>query len=167
MSNRSYAPSNEMHRSPQHTPSVPSSPKPPASPTLMEVSPPPTAPTIPFSLITNITQQDYLPVSPTLAETILTLNPMLNATIHTTAFRLTSTIRQRTEQYSQQLVEAGLCIIHLERLNEQHNTDNWQLRAQLGLLSIPNGFKHNKGRVAAQVPTGGGGQMVVPMWIRP
>src|SRR6266851_2544178 len=118
MSNRSYAPSNEMHRSPQHTPSVPSSPKPPTSPTLVEVSPPPTAPTIPFSLIGNITGQDYPLVSPTSAKTILALDPTLNATICATTFRLTSTIRQWTKHYSQCLAEAGLRIVQLEQLND-------------------------------------------------
>ena len=36
----------------------------------------------------------------------------------------------------------------------------------MGLLSVPDGFKHNQGRIATQVPIGGG-QMVVPEWIRP
>jgi hypothetical protein len=36
----------------------------------------------------------------------------------------------------------------------------------MGLLSIPNGFERNQGRVTAQVPTNGG-QMVVPEWFRP
>src|SRR6266851_366222 len=114
MSDGLYNLSNEMHCSPQHMPSVPSSPEPPASPTLAEISPPPTAPAIPFGLISNITGQDYLPVSPTLAETILTLNPTLNATIRATTFRLASTVRQWTGHYSQRLVEAGLCIVQLE-----------------------------------------------------
>src|SRR5216683_6904017 len=125
MSNGLYNLSNETHRSPHHTPSVPSSPEPPASPTLVEISPPPTASTIPFGLISNITSQDYLPVSPTSAETILALDPTLNATIRATAFGLATTVRQRTEHYSRRLAEAGLRIVELERLNDQRNSDNW------------------------------------------
>src|SRR6266851_3074920 len=150
MSDGLYNLSNETHRSPHHTPSVPSSPEPPASPTLVEISPPPTASTIPLVLISNITSQDYLPVSPTSAETILALDPTLNATIRATAFGLATTIRQWTEHYSQRLADAGLCIIQLERLNEQRNADNRQLRAQLGLLSVPNGFERNEGRVVTE-----------------
>src|SRR6266851_2572492 len=69
--------------------------------------------------------------------------------------------------YSPTLAEAGLHIVQLKQLNEQHNADNQQLRARLGLLSIPDGFEHNEGRVAARVPSRGRGQMVVPTWIRP
>src|SRR5216683_7353866 len=167
MSDASYNLSNETHHSPRHTPSVPSSPEPPASPTLAEISPPPTEAAIPFGLIADITGQNYPPVSPTSAETILALDPTLNATIHATAFGLATTVRQRTEHYSQRLAEAGLRIIELKRLNDQHNADNRQLRARLGLLSVPDGFEHNEGRVVARVPSRGGGQMVVPTWIRP
>src|SRR6266851_3013719 len=165
MSDGSYNLSNEMHCSPRHTPSIPSSPEPPASPTLAEILPPPTAPTIPFGLIANLTGQDYLPVSPMSAKTILALNPTLNATIHATAFGLTTTIRQRTEHYSQRLGEAGRHIVQLKWLNKQRNANNQQLRARLGLLSVPDGFEHNEGRVVTRVPSGGGGQMVVPAWI--
>jgi len=59
----------------------------------MEVLLPPAAPTFLLTLISDITQQDYPPVSPTSAKTILTLNPTLNATIRATAFRLTTAIR--------------------------------------------------------------------------
>ncbi len=149
MSDASYNLSNETHHSPHYTPSIPLSPEPPASPTLAEILPPPTASTIPFSLISNVTGQDYLLVSPTSAETILALDPTLNATIHATAFGLASTVCQWTKHYSQCLAEAGLRIVQLERLNEQRNTDNRQLRAQLGLLSIPDGFECNEGRVVA------------------
>src|SRR5216683_4731190 len=166
MSDGSYNLSNETHHSPRHMPSVPLSPEPP-SPTLAEISPPPTATTIPFSFHADVTGQNYPPVSPTSAETILALDPTLNATIRATAFRLATTVRQRTEHYSQRLADAGLCIIQLERLNEQRNADNRQLRAQLGLLSVPDGFERNEGRVVARVPSGGRGQMVVPTWIRP
>src|SRR6266851_2871928 len=150
MSDRSYNLSNETHRSPRHTPSVPSSPEPPTSPTLVEISPPPTAPALSFSLPASITSQDYLPVSPTSAETILALNPTLNATICATAFGLATTIRQRTKHYSQRLADAGLCIVQLKQLNEQRNADNQQLQARLGLLSIPNGFERNEGRVVTE-----------------
>src|SRR6266851_103050 len=167
MSDGSYNLSNETHHSPRHTPSVPLSPEPPTSPTLAEISLNPADVTIPFSLVTDTTGQDYPPVSPTSAETILALDPTLNATIHATAFRLATTVRQRTEHYSRRLAEAGLRIVQLERVNEQRNADNRQLRAQLGLLSIPDGFERNEGRVVAQVPSGGGGQMVVPTWIQP
>src|SRR5216683_1855619 len=129
MSNRSYNLSNEMHRSPRHTPSVPSSPEPPTSPTLAEVSPYLTDVTIPFSLVANTTGQDYPPVSPTSAETILALDPTLNTTIRATAFGLATTVRQRTEHYSQCLAEAGIRIVKLERLNEQRNANNRQLQA--------------------------------------
>jgi len=95
-------------------PSVPSSPEPPASPTLAEISLPPTAPTIPFGLIADVTGQDYPLVLPTLAKTILTLDPTLNATIRATAFGLATTVRQRTEHYSKRLAEAGLHIVQLE-----------------------------------------------------
>src|SRR5216683_3456855 len=149
MSDRSYNLSNETHHSPCHTPSVPSSPEPPTSPTLAEISPNPADVTIPFGLVTDATGQDYPPVSPTSAETILALDPTLNATIRATAFGLTTTVRQRTEHYSKRLAEAGLRIIQLEQLNEQRNANNRQLRARLGLLSIPNGFERNEGRVIA------------------
>jgi len=49
---------------------------------------------------------------------------MLNATIHATAFRLATTVRQRMEHYSQRLAEAELHIVQLEQLNEQCNADN-------------------------------------------
>jgi len=91
---------------------------------------------------------------------------MLNATIRTTAFGLATTVCERTAQYAAKLAEANQKIHQLERLNQQRQEDNWQLRARLGLLSVPNGFECNQGQVAARVPTNGG-QMVVPEWIRP
>jgi len=127
MSDGSYNLSNEMHHSPRHTPSVPSSPEPPTSPTLAEISPPPTTAAFPFTLIADVVGQDYLPVSPTSAKTILALDPTLNATIRATAFGLATTVQQRTKHYSQRLADTGLCIVQLERLNEQRNTDNRQL----------------------------------------
>src|SRR5712671_3662326 len=102
----SYAPSNETCHSPQHTLSIPSPPKPPASPTLIKVLPPTAAPPFPLTLIHNYLGPEYLAVSPMSAKTILTLNPTLNATIHTIAFRLATTVQQRTEHYVARLQEA-------------------------------------------------------------
>src|SRR6266851_6202274 len=113
MSNGSYNLSNETHRSPQHTPSIPSSPEPPASPTLVEISPPPTAPTFPLTLVASLDGQEYPPVLPPSPETILALKPTLNATIRATAFGLATTVRQWTKHYSQHLADAGLRIVQL------------------------------------------------------
>jgi hypothetical protein len=74
-------------------------------------------------------------------------------------------VRKRTAQYAQKLTEAEQKIERLERINQQRTQDNRQLRARLGLLSIPDGFERNEGRVTTAVPTGGG-RMVVPEWIR-
>jgi hypothetical protein len=86
--------------------------------------PPPTTATFPLTLVTNYEQDsppdnnsplmglinlirsEYPAVSSTLAKTILTLDPMLNATIHATAFGLATTIRERTAQYAEKLAEA-------------------------------------------------------------
>jgi hypothetical protein len=53
-------------------------------------------------------------MSPTSAETVLLLNPTLNATIRATAFGLTTTVRQRMEHYSQQVAEASMQIVQLK-----------------------------------------------------
>jgi hypothetical protein len=66
--------------------------------------------------------------------------------------------------YTEKLTEAEQKIAQLKQLNQQRQADNWQLRSQMGLLSIPNSFEHNQGQVAARVPTGG--WMVVLEWIR-
>jgi hypothetical protein len=125
MSNSSHShTSNEERQTPLHTPSVPSMPC--DSITLVtEVTPPPALTTFPLTLITdyeqdsppdnngplvgliNLIRSEYPAVSPTLAETILTLDPMLNATIHTTAFRLATTVHERTAQYATKLAEAN------------------------------------------------------------
>jgi hypothetical protein len=76
-----------------------------------------------------------------------------------------TTIRQRTADSAQKLQEVEHKIAQLEAINQQRQANNRQLRARLGLLTVPNGFEHNQGQVAATVPTGGG-QMVVPEWIR-
>jgi hypothetical protein len=46
----------------------------------------------PIAGLINLTWDNYLAVSPTSAEAILALNPMLNATIRTTAYGLATTV---------------------------------------------------------------------------
>jgi hypothetical protein len=102
---------------------------------VMEVTPPPTSTAFPLTLIAdyeqdsptenngplagliNLIRSEYPAVSPTSAETILALNPTLNATICTTAFGLATTVRERTAQYAAKLAEADQKIHQLERLN--------------------------------------------------
>jgi hypothetical protein len=131
---------------PPHTLSVPSTPR--DSVTLVtEVTPPPTLTTFPLTLVANYEQDsptddvgplaglidlvrsEYPAVSPTLAETILALDPTLNATIRTTAFGLATTVCKRTAQYAEKLTEAEQKIHQLEWINQQHQEDNQQLRA--------------------------------------
>jgi len=148
----------------------------------VEVSLPPTTASFPLTIVANyeqdsnsnhgpiaglinLTWDSYLAVSPTLAETILALDPMLNATIRATAYGLATTVRERTAQYTQKVSKAKQKIEQLKRINQQQAQDNRQLRARLGLLSVPDGFECNEGRVTTAVLTGGG-QMVVPEWIR-
>jgi hypothetical protein len=174
--------SNESHCSLLRTQSVPSSPEQCDSVTLAEVASPTTTPSFPLTIVTNyeqdsnsdhgpiaglidLTRDNYPAVSPTSAETILALDPMLNATIRATAYGLATTVRERTAQYTQKLAEAEQKIERLKRINQQQTQDNRQLQARLGLLSVPDGFERNEGRVTTAVPTGGG-QMVVPEWIR-
>jgi hypothetical protein len=140
MSNASHT-SNESCHSLLHTPSVPSSPDQCDSITLAEVTSPTTAPSFPLTIVANyeqdlnsnhrpiaglinLTQDSYLAVSPTLAETILTLNPTLNATIRTTAYGLATTVCKRTAQYAQKVAEAEQKIKRLERINQQRAQDN-------------------------------------------
>ena len=66
---------------------------------------------------------------------------------------------------AQRLQEAEHKIARLEAINLQRQANNRQLQAQLGLLTVPPGFECNQGQVATTVLTGGG-QMVVPEWIR-
>ena len=47
--------------------------------------------------------------------------------------------------YTEKLTEAEQKIAQLKQLNQQRQADNWQLRSQMGLLSIPNSFEHNEG----------------------
>jgi hypothetical protein len=123
MSNASHT-SNESRHSPPHTPSIPSSPNQRDSITLVEVLPPPTTASFPLTLVTNYEQDsptsdhgpiaglidlirdDYLVVSPISAETILALNPTLNATIRTTAYGLATTVCEQTAQYAQKITKA-------------------------------------------------------------
>jgi hypothetical protein len=103
--------------------SIPSSPKQHDSITLTEVTSPPATPSFPLTIVANykqdsnsnhrpttslidLTQDSYPVVSPTLAETILTLNPTLNATICATAYGLTTTVHERTAQYTQKVAKA-------------------------------------------------------------
>ena len=122
MSNSSHT-SNEERQTLPHMPSIPSMPR--DSITLIaEVTPPPTLTTFPLTLVTDYEQDsppenngplaglidlvrsEYPAVSLTSAETILTLDPMLNATIRATAFGLATTVRERTAQYAAKLAEA-------------------------------------------------------------
>jgi hypothetical protein len=181
MSNASHT-SNESHRSLLRTQSVPSSPDQHDSITLVEVASSPTAPSFPLTIVANykqdsnsnqgpiaslvnLTRDNYPAVSLTSAETILALDPTLNATIRATAYGLATTVHERTAQYAQKVTEAEQKIERLKQINQQRAQDNRQLRARLGLLSVPNGFECNEGRVTTAVPTGGG-WMVVPEWIR-
>jgi hypothetical protein len=181
MSNASHT-SNESHCSPPRMQSVPSSPEQRDSVTLTEVASPAATPSFPLTIVANyeqesnsdhgpitglidLTRDSYPAVSLTLAETILALDPTLNATIRATAYGLATTVRKQTAQYAQKLTKAEQKIKRLERVNQQRTQDNQQLRARLGLLSVPDGFERNEGRVTTAVPTGGG-RMVVPEWIR-
>jgi hypothetical protein len=57
---------------------------------------------------------------------------------------------------AQRLQEAEQKVARLEAINQQRQPDNRQLQAQLGLLTVPDGFEHNQDRVTTAVPTGGG-----------
>jgi hypothetical protein len=168
MSDQSIALSNESpNRSPPQ--SLPVSPA-PASPALTAVDPPggevppPLTPT--FRLTRVVEDENHDPVSPGTAETILRLAPEgTDVTILATAFGLASTVYERTRQYTVQLAESQQRITELERVVGAREADNRQLRARLGLLSVPAGFERNGGRISTRVPTGDGG-LVVPEWFR-
>jgi hypothetical protein len=114
---------------------------------IVEVMPPPMLTTFPLTLVTDYEQDsppenngpltglidlirsEYPAVSPTLAETILTLDPMLNATIRATAFGLATTVHEQTTQYAAKLAEADQKIHQLEQINQQRQEDNRQLQA--------------------------------------
>jgi hypothetical protein len=96
-----------------HMPDVPSSPKPSEHAT-SEITLPPTTASLTQTLATDseqegtpfnpgpiagfidLTGDKYPLVSPGSAETILALNPIINATIHTTAYGLITTVCERT-----------------------------------------------------------------------
>jgi hypothetical protein len=123
-------------------PSVPSFPNQRESLTLAEVSPPPTSATFPLILVANYKQdsptsnnrpiaglidliRDDYPVDSLMsAETILALDPMLNATIRATAYGLATTVRKRTAQYAQKIAKAKQKIKRLEQINQQRTQDN-------------------------------------------
>ena len=136
--------SNESCHSPQHMPSIPSSPAQHNSITLAEVASPPTTASFPLTLVTNyeqdlnsdhgpitslidLTRDDYLAVSLTLAKTILTPDPMLNATIRATAYELVTTVHEQTAQYAQKITKAEQKIKRLKQINQQWAQDNRQL----------------------------------------
>jgi hypothetical protein len=143
MSNTSHT-SNESCHSLPHTPSVPSSPDQHDSITLAEVTSPTTATSFPLTIVANyeqdsnsdhrpiaglidLTRDSYPVVSPTSAETILALDPTLNATIRTTAYGLATTVCKQMAQYTQKVAKAEQKIERLERINQQRAQDNRQL----------------------------------------
>jgi len=116
-------------------PSVPSCPNQRDSITLTEVPSSSTAASFPLTIITNykqnsnsnyrpitslidLTWDSYLVVSPMSAETILALDPMLNATIHITAYRLATTVHEQTAQYAQKVTKAKQKIEQLKQINQ-------------------------------------------------
>jgi hypothetical protein len=134
MSNASHT-SNESRHSLPHMPSVPSCPNQRDSITLTEVPSSSTAASFPLTIITNykqnsnsnyrpitslidLTWDSYLVVSPMSAETILALDPMLNATIHITAYRLATTVHEQTAQYAQKVTKAKQKIEQLKQINQ-------------------------------------------------
>jgi hypothetical protein len=136
--------SNESRHSLTHMPDIPLSPKPSEHAT-SEVSPPPTTASLtrtlvadnkqegtPFNLgpiagFINLTGDEYPPVSPGSAKTILALNPTINATIHATAYGLITTVRKQTARQAQELTEACQNIKRLKHLNQQWAVNNHQL----------------------------------------
>ena len=122
MSNASHT-SNESHRSPPCTQSIPSSPEQHDSVTLVEVTSLAATPSFPLTIVANyeqdsnsdhgptaslidLTRDNYPAVSPTSAETILALDPTLNATICATAYGLATTVHEQMAQYAQKVAKA-------------------------------------------------------------
>jgi hypothetical protein len=125
-------------RLPPHTLDVPSSPEPTA---IEKVASHPATTTFPLTLVASyedatenedpiprlidLKRDEYPPVSPGLAETILSLNPLLtldsavSATVQTTAFGLISTIRQQMADSAQKFQEVEHKIAWLEVINQQ------------------------------------------------
>ena len=81
----------------------------------------------PLAGLVDLVRSEYLAVSLTLAETILALDPMLNATICTMAFGLATTVRKQMVQYAEKLAKAKQKIHRLEQINQQRQEDNRQL----------------------------------------
>jgi hypothetical protein len=129
-----------------HTPDVPSSPEPTA---IEEVALHPMTTSFPLTLVASykegtenedpvphlveLERDEYPPVSPGSAETVLALDPLLalesavTATIRAMAYGLISTIRQQTANLAQKLQEAEHKIARLEAINQQRQADNRQL----------------------------------------
>ena len=122
-------------------PSIPSCPNQRDSITLTEVPLSSTAASFPLTIVTNyeqdsnsdyrpitslidLTWDSYLAVSPMSAETILALDPMLNATIHITAYRLATTVHEQMAQYAQKVTKAKQKIEQLKQINQQWAQDN-------------------------------------------
>jgi hypothetical protein len=145
MSNASHT-SNESRHSLMHMPDVPSSPEPSKRAT-SEVLLQPTAASLTRTLVADneqegmpfnpgpitgfidLTSDEYPPVSPGSAETILALDPTINATIRATAYGLITTVCKRTTHQAQELAKACQNIERLEQLNQQQAVDNCQLQA--------------------------------------
>jgi hypothetical protein len=106
----------------------------------MEVPPPLMATSFPLTLVTDYEQgtenqnpitklielerTNYPAVSPTSAETILALDPTLNATIHATAYGLATTVCEQMAQYTEKVAELEQKVQRLEQVNEQCTQDN-------------------------------------------
>jgi hypothetical protein len=79
----------------------------------------------PIPRLIELERDEYPPVSPGSAETILAPDPLLaldtavSATIRAMAFGLISTIRQQTADSAQKLQEAEHKIAQLEAINQQ------------------------------------------------
>jgi hypothetical protein len=138
--------SQSTRRSLPHMPDVPSSPELTA---VEEVTLHPVTTSFPLTLVASyedgteneepiprlvdLKWDEYPPVSPGLAETILSLDPLLtldsaiSATVRATAFGLISTICQRMANSAQRLQEAEHKIACLEAINLQRQADNRQL----------------------------------------
>jgi hypothetical protein len=78
----------------------------------------------PIAGFINLTGDEYPPVSPGSAETILTLDPTLNATICAMAYGLVTTVHKQMAQYTQELNKACQNIKQLKCLNQQRAADN-------------------------------------------
>jgi len=122
-------------------PSIPSSPDQHDSITLVKVVSSPTTTSFPLIIVADykqdsnsnhgpiaslidLTRDSYPAVSLMSAETILALNPMLNATICATAYGLATTVHKQMAQYAQKVAKAKQKIERLEQINQQWAQDN-------------------------------------------